>query len=49
MARGAQTDQKLTGQAAEALKKAATIEELLAALEKKIAHNVTPNAVPKGR
>ncbi len=42
------TDQKLTGQAAEALKKAATIEELLAALEKKIADNVTPNAVPKG-
>ena len=42
------TDQKLTGQAAEAVKKAATIEELLAALEKKIADNVTPNAVPKG-
>src|SRR5207245_11774625 len=42
------TDQKLTAQAAEALRKAATIEELLAALEKKIADNVTPNAVPKG-
>jgi hypothetical protein len=42
------TDQKLTGQAAEALKKAASVEELLAALEKKIANNVTPNAVPKG-
>lgn len=42
------TDQKMTGQAAEALKKAATIDELLAALEKKIADNVTPNAVPKG-
>jgi hypothetical protein len=41
-------DQKITGQAAEALKKAATIDELLAALEKKIADNVTPNAVPKG-
>ena len=43
-----QTDQKLTGQAAEALKKAATIEDLLAALEKKIARNVTPNVAPKG-
>ena len=42
------TDQKMTGQAAEALKKATTIDELLAALEKKIADNVTPNAVPKG-
>jgi hypothetical protein len=42
------TDQKITGQAAEALKKAATIDDLLAALEKKIAHEVTPNTVPKG-
>lgn len=42
------TDQKLTGQATESLKKAASIEELLAALEKKIADNVTPNTVPKG-
>jgi hypothetical protein len=42
------TDQKLTGQAAEALKKAATLDDLLAALEKKIAHRVTPNTVPKG-
>lgn len=42
------TDQKLTGQAAEAVKKATTVEELLAALERKIADNVTPNAVPKG-
>jgi hypothetical protein len=42
------TDQKLTGQAAEALKKASTIEDLLAALEKKIANRVTPNTVPRG-
>ena len=42
------TDQKMTGQAADALKKAATIDDLLAALEKKIAHEVTPNAVPEG-
>ena len=43
-----QTDQELTGQAADALKKAATIEDLLAALEKRIAREVTPNVVPKG-
>jgi len=43
-----QTDQKLTGQAADGLKKAGTIEDLLAALEKKIAEKVTPNTVPKG-
>jgi hypothetical protein len=42
------TDQKITGQAADALKKAGTIDDLLAALEKKIAHEVTPNTVPKG-
>jgi hypothetical protein len=41
------TDQKITGQAAEALKKAGTIDDLLAALEKKVAHEVTPNIVPK--
>ena len=43
-----QTDQTLTGQAADALKKAATLEELLAALEKKIAWHATPSIVPKG-
>ncbi len=43
-----QTDQKLTGQAADGLKKAGKIEDLLAALEKKIAEKVTPNTVPKG-
>jgi hypothetical protein len=42
------TDQKITGQAGEGLKKAETIEDLLAALEKKIAHQVTPNTVPNG-
>ena len=42
------TDQKLTGQAADALKTASTIEELLVAFDKKIAKTVTPNVVPKG-
>jgi hypothetical protein len=42
------TDQKVTGQAAEALKSAESIPDLLAALEKKIARAVTPNIVPKG-
>ncbi len=42
------TDQKLTGQALDALKKAASLDDLLAALEKKIARQVTPNVVPKG-
>lgn len=42
------TDQKLTGAAAEALKSAAGVEELLVSLERKIATKVTPNPVPKG-
>jgi hypothetical protein len=42
------TDQDLTGQAAEGVKNAGSIEDLLAALEKKIARNVTPNDVQKG-
>src|SRR5260221_5293166 len=42
------TDQKLTGEAAEKLKQAATVEELLVALEKKVAAAVTPAPVPKG-
>ena len=41
-------DQDLTGQALDALKKATTLEELLAALDKKIAKLVTPNVVSKG-
>lgn len=43
-----QTDQKLTGQAAESLKAATSVEELLVALEKKIAAAVTPAPVPRG-
>jgi hypothetical protein len=43
-----ETDQKLTGQAAEALKSAQTVDELLAAFERKIATAVTPMPVPKG-
>lgn len=42
------TDQKLSGQAADSLKKAATIDDVLAALERKIARNVTPNVAPRG-
>jgi N-6 DNA Methylase len=42
------TDQKLTGQAAEGLKNSTTIEELLVALDRKIAKAVTPNVVPQG-
>lgn len=42
------TDQKLTGQSAEALKTAESIEDLLASLEKKIARTAMPNVVPKG-
>ena len=43
-----QTDQKLTGQALDAIKKAETLDDLLAALERKIAREVTPNIVSKG-
>ena len=43
-----QTDQTLTGQAADALKKATTIDELLGALEKKVAWHATPSVAPKG-
>ena len=42
------SDQKLTGQAADALKAASTMEDLLAALDRKIAKAVTPNVVPMG-
>jgi hypothetical protein len=42
------TDQKLSGQAADSLKNAATVDDLLAALDRKIARNVTPNVAPKG-
>ncbi|MBL8824623.1 MAG: N-6 DNA methylase [Planctomycetia bacterium] len=43
-----QTGQKLTGQAAEGLKIAKSMEDMLVALEKKIAKEVTPNVVPAG-
>jgi hypothetical protein len=43
-----QTDQKLTGTAADALKAAADINELLAALSRKIASSVTPGIVARG-
>jgi N-6 DNA Methylase len=43
-----ETDQKLTGTAADALKSANSVEEVLAALDRKIAVTVTPVPVPKG-
>ena len=42
------TDQKVTGQAERALKEAQTIEGLMAALDRRIARNVTPDPVPTG-
>jgi hypothetical protein len=42
------TDQKLTGAVADALKTAQSIDDLLAALERRIARTVTPNVVSKG-
>ena len=44
----ANTDQELSGQAATALKDASTVEDLLAALDRRIAKNVTSNVVAKG-
>lgn len=41
-------DQSLTGQALDALKSANTVDDLLAALEKKIAKAATPNVVSAG-
>lgn len=43
-----QTDQKVTGQAVEALRKAASLDDLLAALEKKIAWHATPSVTQGG-
>ena len=43
-----QTDQKLTGQAADALKSADTLEDLLAALDRKIAKTSRRHIVPPG-
>jgi hypothetical protein len=42
------TDHKVTGQAERALKEAANIEGLMAALDRRIARNVTPDPVPIG-
>jgi hypothetical protein len=42
------TDQSLTGQAAASLKDARTIEDVVAALEKKVARAATPNIIPAG-
>lgn len=44
----ANTDQELAGQSATALKDAATVDDLLAALDRRIAKNVTANVVTKG-
>jgi hypothetical protein len=43
-----EADQKVTGQAERALKEAASIDDLMAALDKRIAKNVTPTIVPVG-
>lgn len=43
-----QTDQNITGQALKDLKDADSIDDLLAALDKKIAKKVTPRIVPQG-
>jgi hypothetical protein len=45
---GETTDQKLTGQVADTLKTATTIEGLLVVLDRKVAKAVTPNIVPQG-
>ncbi|MEW6688427.1 MAG: DNA methyltransferase [Pseudomonadota bacterium] len=42
------TDQKLTGEAENAVKGAQGVDALLAALERRIARNATPNALPAG-
>jgi hypothetical protein len=41
-----EADQKLTGQAERALKEATSIDDLMAALDRRIAKNVTPTIVP---
>lgn len=42
------TDQKLSGQAERALKEARSVDDLMAALDRRIARNVTPAIVPNG-
>ena len=41
-----EADQKLTGQAERALKEASSIDDLMAAVDRRIAKNVTPTIVP---
>lgn len=43
-----QSDQEVSGEAADALKAASTADELESAMERKIARNATPTRVPKG-
>lgn len=43
-----QTDQELTGEAERGIKSAVSIDDLLAALDRKIARNATPHVVPQG-
>jgi Eco57I restriction-modification methylase/restriction-modification enzyme MmeI-like protein len=42
------TDQELSGEAERALKSAATLDDLMVALDRKIARNATPQVVPTG-
>lgn len=42
------TDQELSGEAQKTLKSAANLDDLLAALDRKIARNATPDRLPKG-
>jgi len=44
----ANTDQEVSGDAASALKDATNVTDLLAALERRIAHSATPSPIPKG-
>ena len=44
----ANTDQDFTGEATNAIKSATTIPDVLAALERRIAHYATPSPIPKG-
>lgn len=43
-----QTAQEVSGEAEKSLKSAASLDDVLAALEKKIARNATPHIVPRG-
>jgi hypothetical protein len=43
-----EADQKLTGQAERALKEACSVDDLMSALDRRIAKNVTPTIVPAG-